>query len=177
MFHSSDKFARVCRKEGSEALTRLGTSIVWGAILGFYDVTIHMRRCLIFFTAQKGCFLNFAHTVAIWKSVSVDWRFFNGILCIWRNRIVFSKHMEQYSSLGLIWLVLCTWVSCAAAFYLPGLAPISYCVTEKSTNPACLVRFGGVNFIYLAILLSYVTLRTLWRIWYKLNQRILSQGS
>ncbi|CAH3146023.1 unnamed protein product, partial [Pocillopora meandrina] len=37
-------------------------------------------------------------------------------------------------------LVLCTWISCAAAFYLPGLAPISYCVTEKSTNPACLSK-------------------------------------
>ncbi|XP_066024730.1 transmembrane 9 superfamily member 2 [Pocillopora verrucosa] len=48
--------------------------------------------------------------------------------------------MEHYSSLGLIWLVLCTWISCAAAFYLPGLAPISYCVTEKSTNPACLSK-------------------------------------
>ena len=35
IFNSLDKFARVCRKEGSEAPTRLGTSIVWGAILGF----------------------------------------------------------------------------------------------------------------------------------------------
>ena len=91
----------------------------------------------------------------------MDRRFFNGILCIWSYRIVFSKHMEHYSSLGWIWLVLCVWISCPAAFYLPGLAPISYCETEKSTNPVCLVRFGGVNFIYFAILLSYVTLRTL----------------
>ncbi|XP_058942377.2 transmembrane 9 superfamily member 2-like [Pocillopora verrucosa] len=48
--------------------------------------------------------------------------------------------MEHYSSLGWIWLVLCVWISCPAAFYLPGLAPISYCETEKSTNPVCLSK-------------------------------------
>ena len=174
MFHSSDKFARVCRKEGWEALTRLGTSIVWGHFRILWRDYSHAQIFDFLYCAtrllSKFCTLcsNLEECI---RGLTL---FF---FCIWRNRIVFSKHMEQYSSLGLIWLVLCTWVSCAAAFYLPGLAPISYCVTEKSTNPACLVRFGGVNFLYLTILLSYVTLRTLWRIWYRLNQWILSQGS
>ena len=88
--------------------------------------------------------------------VFVDGHFLKEILCIWSNRIFFSKQMEHYSSLGLIWLVLCAWISCPAAFYIPGVAPVSYCETGKSTNPACLVRFGGVNFIYFEIPLSYV---------------------
>lgn len=49
--------------------------------------------------------------------------------------------MERYNSPGFVLLVLSAWISCCVAFYLPGLAPVSYCEPDKITdaNPACLV--------------------------------------
>ena len=40
-----------------------------------------------------------------------------------------------------------------------------FVLRDGKINKSCLFgKVGGVNFLYLAILLSYVTLRTLWRI-------------
>ena len=79
-----------------------------------------------------------------------------------QNSLFEAHGAVQFAWVDLVGFMYMGFLCCG--FYLPGLAPISYCVTEKSTNPACLVRFGGVSFIYLAILPSYVTLRILWRI-------------
>jgi len=62
------------------------------------------------------------------------------------------RHMERYSSPGFIFLILSAWISCCVAFYLPGLAPVSYCEPGKASNPACLVSipvFFCISFILL----------------------------
>ena len=64
---------------------------------------------------------------------------FTGFYLLGRKSNVFSKHMGCYSSLGLNFLVLVVYICYCTAFYLPGLAPVSYCEPGKQTNPACLV--------------------------------------
>lgn len=45
--------------------------------------------------------------------------------------------MDRCSSPGTFILVFSAWISCCAAFYLPGLAPVSYCEKGKESK-ACL---------------------------------------
>ncbi|KAK2566569.1 Transmembrane 9 superfamily member 2 [Acropora cervicornis] len=45
-------------------------------------------------------------------------------------------------SLAFLFVILTTSVSHNTAFYLPGLAPVSYCEPGKQTSPGCLVVFG-----------------------------------
>ena len=42
-------------------------------------------------------------------------------------------------SLAFLFVILTTSVSHNTAFYLPGLAPVSYCEPGKQTSPGCLV--------------------------------------
>ena len=46
--------------------------------------------------------------------------------------------MDRCSSPGTFILVFSAWISCCAAFYLPGLAPVSYCEKGKESK-TCLV--------------------------------------
>lgn len=64
---------------------------------------------------------------------------FSGFYLVGRESNVLWKHMGRYSSLGLNFLVLVVCICHCTAFYLPGLAPVSYCEPGKQTNPACLV--------------------------------------
>ena len=69
--------------------------------------------------------------------------------------------MERCNSLGFVWLFLSAWISCCAAFYLPGLAPVSYCEPGKqSSNPACVVSLESFE-IYFSMSVYNVIFRTL----------------
>ena len=59
--------------------------------------------------------------------------------------------MDRCSSSGTFLLVFSAWISCCAAFYLPGLAPVSYCEKGKQTNKACMVSVVLVSISSLII--------------------------
>ena len=109
--------------------------------LGSNDVaTCHMRRSSIFFAAHRCRFLH--RTSEFWSLLRVFLEVFSLIICWFLSfgtrKNTLSKHMDRYSLSAAFFLVLSAWISCSVAFYLPGLAPVSYC--EKQSNPACLVR-------------------------------------
>ena len=76
-----------------------------------------------------------------------------------RGKNAFLKRMDHYSASGFVFLVFSACVSSCIAFYLPGLAPVSYCepgkvAREISNGSDCLV--GAVShssslFRYLAV--------------------------
>ena len=59
--------------------------------------------------------------------------------------------MDRCSSPGTFILVFSAWISCCAAFYLPGLAPVSYCEKGKESK-ACLVSvvLGSISSLIIA---------------------------
>ena len=99
----------------------------------------HMRSSVNFFTAHKS---RFKRILKFGESCVVQW-FVAAFLPVFNlfgpGKTALSDRMERYNLPAFILLVLSAWISCCVAFYLPGLAPVSYCEPGKKTNPACLV--------------------------------------
>ena len=106
--------------------------------LGCSDVATNMRRSLILFTAHRCRTPKFEEfELEQWKVYRL---FFPGFYLLGRSKDTFSKHMDRFSSSGFVFLVFSACISSCIAFYLPGLAPVTYCEPPgKQTNPACLV--------------------------------------
>ena len=68
-----------------------------------------------------------------------------------QRKSTFLKQMDHCSSPGTFILVFSAWISCCAAFYLPGLAPVSYCEKGKESK-ACWVSvvLGSISSLIIA---------------------------
>lgn len=104
----------------------------------------HAQFSEFLYCAQKPLQANFEVWRKLWCTV-VCCRFLPVFNLFGPGKTALSNRMERYN---FILLVLSAWISCCVAFYLPGLAPVSYCEPGKITNPACLVSVWESLHIY-----------------------------
>ena len=144
--------AKYGTKKSSETDPGLGPSLA-RRHFRFYDVATHMRRSSIFLTAHKSRFLHRLLKFWSWVGCSLLPSFFPVFNLLRPGKTALYRQMECYSSPGLVFLVLSAWISCCMAFYLPGLAPVSYCEPGTASNPACLV---SIIFWVVFICISFI---------------------